>query len=578
VVFQPRRTGFEDKKDLVLGRGDLVAGRYRVEETLGQAAFSTALQCVDELATKESGGSSAPQVAGTKPLSVCLKVIKNNKDFFDQSLDEIKLLHYLNSSGDPDTHHVLHMYDFFYYKEHLFIVSELLRENLYEFGKFIREAEERPYFHLPNLKKIARQMLSALGFVHGLGLIHCDVKPENIVISSYSRCEVKLIDFGSSCFLTDTPTTYIQSRSYRAPEVILGLEYDGRIDVWSLGCVLAEMLTGYVLFQNDSVQTMLARIQGVLGPFPEESLGRAKDTARYMTPNNIVYERVRVELAELAVDNPAGLSLQELVDLEALAQDFSEVEGEEEDERELRWQALVAAAAHEARAIAEDHFRKQHEARVRGDEYRYLVVYPKHTSLRHRLHTSNRLFLDFVKSLLALDLGARSTAQEAMRHPWLYSSDEAEAAEAEATEARVQERAKAQAKAQRRGGSADPVQSPAAAADAAGSDGAATGRAARAHPRQSSRGQGQGQSSRGQGGDAPPCDAAYRKGALEEGERGVLEECPRKEVSRRPGGAATEAAGAGKGNGVDEPALGPALGSALGNGLVPKTPTSPLSA
>lgn len=65
------------------------------------------------------------------------------------------------------------------------------------------------------------------------------------MIRSYSRCEVKLIDFGSSCFSTDHPTTYIQSRSYRAPEVILGLDYDGRIDVWSLGCVIAEQLTGY---------------------------------------------------------------------------------------------------------------------------------------------------------------------------------------------------------------------------------------------------------------------------------------------------------------------------------------------
>lgn len=70
------------------------------------------------------------------------------------------------------------------------------------------------------------------------------LQPENIVIRSYSRCEVKLIDFGSSCFATDHPTTYIQSRSYRAPEVILGLDYDGRIDVWSLGCVIAEQLTG----------------------------------------------------------------------------------------------------------------------------------------------------------------------------------------------------------------------------------------------------------------------------------------------------------------------------------------------
>ena len=52
----------------------------------------------------------------------------------------------------------------------------------------------------------------------------------------------------------------MQSRSYRAPEVILGLPYDQKIDLWSLGAILAELLTGYVLFQNDSVPSMLARI------------------------------------------------------------------------------------------------------------------------------------------------------------------------------------------------------------------------------------------------------------------------------------------------------------------------------
>ena len=58
-----------------------------------------------------------------------------------------------------------------------------------------------------------------------------------------------MIDLGSSCFTTDQLSSYVQSRSYRAPEVILGLPYGPGIDVWSLGCILAELLSGYVLFQ-----------------------------------------------------------------------------------------------------------------------------------------------------------------------------------------------------------------------------------------------------------------------------------------------------------------------------------------
>jgi serine/threonine protein kinase len=96
------------------------------------------------------------------------------------------------------------------------------------------------------LQSITIQCLEALEFLHKLGIIHCDLKPENILVKSYSRCEVKVIDLGSSCFQTDHLCSYVQSRSYRAPEVILGHSYDQKIDIWSLGCILAELCTGNV--------------------------------------------------------------------------------------------------------------------------------------------------------------------------------------------------------------------------------------------------------------------------------------------------------------------------------------------
>lgn len=92
-------------------------------EYLGSAAFSKAIQCLDLVSNK----------------LLCMKIIENNKDYFDQSIDEIKLLKYINFNGNVEEKNVLKVYDFFYHKEHLFIVTELLKDNLYEFYKYNRE-------------------------------------------------------------------------------------------------------------------------------------------------------------------------------------------------------------------------------------------------------------------------------------------------------------------------------------------------------------------------------------------------------------------------------------------------------
>eukprot|EP01025_Chloroclados_australasicus_P031311 TRINITY_DN3167_c0_g1_i4.p1 TRINITY_DN3167_c0_g1~~TRINITY_DN3167_c0_g1_i4.p1 ORF type:complete len:1021 (-),score=158.73 TRINITY_DN3167_c0_g1_i4:1973-4954(-) len=276
IIHPKRRTGFEDPKELMFRKLDLIAGRYEVQDFVGSAAFSNAIFAFD--------------IKEKRP--VCLKIIKNRKDYFDQSLDEIKLLNYVNSNDPDDSKNVLRLHDYFYYREHLILVCELLHKNLYEWQKYTRDQKLPNYFTLSRVQSIAKQVLTALKFLHSLDLIHADLKPENILIKDYEQCTVKVIDLGSSCFTTDTPSTYIQSRSYRSPEVILGAPYDGRIDVWSLGCILAELLTGAILFQNDTVGTLLSRIVAVFGPFPDSLLQVSKNRDKFITDNGYIFERM----------------------------------------------------------------------------------------------------------------------------------------------------------------------------------------------------------------------------------------------------------------------------------------------
>eukprot|EP00831_Metopus_contortus_P070500 TRINITY_DN6404_c0_g1_i2.p1 TRINITY_DN6404_c0_g1~~TRINITY_DN6404_c0_g1_i2.p1 ORF type:complete len:322 (+),score=37.18 TRINITY_DN6404_c0_g1_i2:570-1535(+) len=267
VIFDREKTGFEETREFPIVIGSVIAGRYLVQEYLGSAAFSKAIQCFD-LKTKQT---------------LCMKIIENNKDYFDQSIDEIKVLRYTNLNGNEDEKYLIKYFGCFYYKEHLFLLTELLKDNLYEYSKFNHENENFVYFTIGRLQKITVQILTALDYLHSLHLIHCDLKPENILIKSYSNSEVKVIDLGSACFIHDHLSSYVQSRSYRAPEVILGCKYDYKIDMWSLGCILAEMLTNYVLFQNDTIQGLLARVVGIIGPVPEHMMKSGKLVPNFFT-------------------------------------------------------------------------------------------------------------------------------------------------------------------------------------------------------------------------------------------------------------------------------------------------------
>ena len=139
--------------------------------------------------------------------------------------------------------------------------------NLYEFIK----AHAFRGFSLRIIRRFTKQILSSLILLKQRKVIHCDLKPENILLRHPLHSEIKVIDFGSSCFEHEKVYTYIQSRFYRSPEVILGMTYGMPIDMWSVGCILAELYTGVPIFPGENEQEQLACIMEVFGP-PEKHL------------------------------------------------------------------------------------------------------------------------------------------------------------------------------------------------------------------------------------------------------------------------------------------------------------------
>lgn len=241
----------DDRGDYNIVNGDHLAYRYEIVDILGKGSFGQVVRCVDH----KTG------------VLVAIKIIRNKKRFHQQALVEVDILQKLREWDPQSKHSMVNFVQSFYFRGHLCISTELLGMNLYEFIK----AHEFRGFSLKLIRRFAKQLLSSLVLLKGHKVIHCDLKPENVLLAHPAHSEIKVIDFGSSCLENEKVYTYIQSRFYRSPEVILGMTYGMPIDMWSLGCILAELLTGYPIFPGENEQEQLACIMEVFGP-PEKHL------------------------------------------------------------------------------------------------------------------------------------------------------------------------------------------------------------------------------------------------------------------------------------------------------------------
>ncbi|CAN9498718.1 unnamed protein product [Ophioblennius macclurei] len=252
----PQNSGYDDEHgSYIRVLHDHIAYRFEVLEVIGKGSFGQVLKCLDHKNNE----------------LVAIKMIRNKKRFHHQALVELKILDVIKRKDKDNLHNVIHMKEYFYFRNHLCISFELLGVNLYELIK----KNNFQGFSIALIRRFAHALLRCLQMLHKEKIIHCDLKPENILLSQRGPGNIKVVDFGSSCYEQQRVYTYIQSRFYRSPEVILGHPYSMAIDMWSLGCILAELYTGYPLFPGESEVEQIACIMEVLGMPPNDFIQSA---------------------------------------------------------------------------------------------------------------------------------------------------------------------------------------------------------------------------------------------------------------------------------------------------------------
>jgi len=220
--------------------------RYSAERVIGNGSFGIVYQAVVN-ATKEV---------------VAIKKVLQDKRYKNRELKIMQMVKHPN---------VVNVIDCFFSHGssgkdlYLNIVMEYIPETVYQTIKSHSRASETIPF--PYIQCYAYQICRALAYVHSLGICHRDIKPQNLLLDPETHI-VKLCDFGSAKILEKglTNVAYICSRYYRAPELIFeSSHYTQTIDIWSLGCVIAELFLGKPLFQGGSGVDQLVEIIKVLG-------------------------------------------------------------------------------------------------------------------------------------------------------------------------------------------------------------------------------------------------------------------------------------------------------------------------
>ena len=278
----------EDGYYIVKSGAPFVNGRFVIKKLLGQGTFGKVVKAYDYQTNS----------------FVAIKIIKSIRKYREASKIELRVLTMLKKHDPTNKFQCIHLRECFDYRDHICIVTDLLKVSLYDF------MDKNQFLPFPgsHIQAMAKQLLRSVAFLHDLNLIHTDLKPENILIkdAAYSKKpyhklndnetyfrkilkdpKIYTIDFGSAIFQDEYHSSIISTRHYRAPEIILGVGWSFPCDIWSIGCVLVELLTGDALFKTHENEQHLAMMEKVIGkPVDSKMVRQCLNLYKADTRNN----------------------------------------------------------------------------------------------------------------------------------------------------------------------------------------------------------------------------------------------------------------------------------------------------
>lgn len=252
---------FQELAELNVHVGDFLGDSHEVISIIGEGGFGFVTMCRNS----KSGDLEA------------IKISKNEPKIIQQTNQEITILRQLQCL-DPDMCHIVRWKEFFFHGKNICLNFELLDESLFDFivnrEKGLSAAEARTVLH---------QTTTALRHLHSIGIIHADIKPDNVMMVNCGQqtMRVKLIDFGLAYPIGGKPGVSVQTIGYRAPEVVLEIPFNEAIDVWSLGVLAAEAVTVCNLYYAREDYDVLSLIIEYLGQPADELLDLGKSTEHF---------------------------------------------------------------------------------------------------------------------------------------------------------------------------------------------------------------------------------------------------------------------------------------------------------